>query len=69
MAISKITTSSLGTGSDTDAINLPSGTTAQRPTSPVAGMVRYNTTESANELYADGDWDKVGEGRHFWIPL
>ena len=29
---------------DTGYIQLPVGTTAQRPVSPVAGMVRFNTT-------------------------
>ena len=59
MPISKVNTDSLGTGSDTDAITLPSGTTAQRPASPVAGMVRYNTTESANELYDGTSWRSI----------
>jgi hypothetical protein len=47
----------------TGAITLPSGTTAQRPSSPVAGMIRYNTTESANEVYNGTSWvpiDTIG---------
>jgi hypothetical protein len=35
---------------------LPSGTTAQRPASPVNGMLRYNTTIGANEIYQSGQW-------------
>jgi len=56
MAISKIDTASLGTGSDTDAITMPSGTTAQRPSSPVAGMVRRNTSHNEMEFYDGTDW-------------
>lgn len=68
MAISKIDTSSLGTGSDTDAIELPSGTTAQRPTSPVAGMVRYNTTTTTVEYYDGTQWSVITSvGENFSI--
>jgi hypothetical protein len=41
-----------GTGS----IQLPTGTTAQRPASPVAGMIRYNTTLSCIESYNGTQW-------------
>jgi hypothetical protein len=41
----------------TGYFDLPVGTTAQRPGSPTVGMVRYNTTESAYEVY-DGAWKK-----------
>ena len=37
--------------SGTGAENLPSGTTAQRPSSPVAGATRYNSTIGAIEVY------------------
>jgi hypothetical protein len=33
------------------AITVPSGTTAQRPASPVNGMLRYNTTIPQLEIY------------------
>ena len=36
---------------DTGFIKLPVGTTAQRPASPVAGMVRYNTDIKNVEYY------------------
>lgn len=39
-------------------LRVPSGTTAQRPVSPVSGMLRYNTTISNLEIYING-----------WIPL
>lgn len=44
------------TVNDTGFIRLPNGTTAQRPGSPVAGMIRYNTTTSENELYDGTKW-------------
>jgi hypothetical protein len=40
----------------TDAISLPSGTTAQRPASPVNGMARFNTTIGKMEFYDGGQW-------------
>jgi membrane-bound inhibitor of C-type lysozyme len=42
--------------STTGAATLPAGTTAQRPASPVNGMVRYNTTEDYLEEYRSGQW-------------
>jgi hypothetical protein len=35
----------------TGSITVPSGTTAQRPASPVNGMLRYNTTIPRLEIY------------------
>jgi len=46
-----------GTGS----LRMPNGTTAQRPT-PAAGMIRYNTTETEFEGYANGAWGAIGGG-------
>jgi hypothetical protein len=40
----------------TGYLTLPSGTTAQRPSSPVNGMMRYNTTLSRVEGYANNSW-------------
>ena len=45
---------------DTSA-TVPSGTTAQRPSTPAVGMFRYNTTENEFEGY-DGSWGKIGGG-------
>jgi len=42
--------------SNTGAIQLPVGTTAQRPASPSVGMVRYNTTTSHFEGYDGSAW-------------
>ena len=44
-----------------EAISLPSGTTAQRPT-PTNGMLRYNSDDAAFEGYADGAWGAIGGG-------
>jgi len=44
------------TFASTGALTLPAGTTAQRPVSPVNGMLRYNTTLSKVEGYANSAW-------------
>jgi hypothetical protein len=44
-------------GGGTGAMLLPSGTTAQRPTTPANGMVRYNSTTGRNEIYQNGIWN------------
>jgi len=46
----------------TSALELPDGTTGQRPGSPVNGMVRYNTTLSTFEGYKAGAWGAIGGG-------
>ena len=47
----------------TDAIIVPKGTTAQRPSSPIAGMIRYNTELDQYELYDETTtaWGKLGD--------
>lgn len=37
---------------------VPQGTTAQRPSNPVNGMLRYNTTIPQLEIYING-WNPV----------
>ena len=44
----------------TDAIQLTSGTNAQRPGAPVDGMLRFNTDQSAFEGYIGGWVDLIG---------
>jgi len=44
------------------ALNVPTGTTAQRASSPVAGDLRFNTTSSKFEGYSGSAWGNVGEG-------
>jgi len=41
----------------TNTVLVPSGTTAQRPTSAVNGHLRYNTTDSRFEIYENNKWD------------
>jgi hypothetical protein len=43
----------------TNAVMVPSGTTAQQPSSPVNGMMRYNTTTNVFESYEAGSWAPV----------
>ena len=45
--------------SSTDALTLPVGTTAQRPTA-AQGMIRYNTTTSGFEGYNGSAWGAIG---------
>ena len=46
--------------SATDAVQLPVGTTAQRPTA-AAGMIRYNSTDGSFEGYTS-EWGAIGGG-------
>ena len=46
----------------TGAVTLPVGTTAQEPASPVAGMIRYNTTTNNFEGYNGTSWGLIGGG-------
>jgi len=41
------------------AFSIPAGTTAQRPASPVNGMIRYNTTLGLVEIYKAGVWSDI----------
>jgi hypothetical protein len=50
------------TVSATDAIKIASGTTAERPGSPTAGQLRYNTTLNKFEGYNGTVWSSVGGG-------
>lgn len=62
IADGSITSSKLDVGrSDgTGAAKLPTGTTAQRPTTPTDGMIRKNTTTSALEFYdTNGGWTSI----------
>lgn len=44
------------TDTATGGMFLPVGTTAQRPASPVAGQIRFNTTTSRVEVYNGTSW-------------
>lgn len=45
----------------TGAIDVPAGTTAQRPASPSAGMIRYNSSTASFEGYTT-TWGSIGGG-------
>jgi hypothetical protein len=45
----------LGTGT----IKLPSGTTSERPSTGVVGMIRYNTTTGYMETYTSAGWGSI----------
>ena len=60
MATTKITNPELfDLGSLNTALKLPSGTTAERPTSPSTGEWRYNTDNNLIEYYDGGAWREL----------
>ena len=57
---SSLPVSSLDLSQKTDALALPAGTISQRPSSPVNGMLRYNSTSTATlEAYIGGAWQTL----------
>jgi len=46
--------------SSTESFILPQGTDAQRPSTPVTGMLRFSTTNSKAEVYNGTAWVEVG---------
>jgi hypothetical protein len=46
----------------TGALKLPVGTTAQRPSSPATGDLRFSSTDTAAEIYNGTAWASVGGG-------
>lgn len=49
-------TGNISLGLATGALGLPSGTTAQRPTNPSGGWARWNSSNSAMEVYNGTEW-------------
>ena len=43
-------------------IQIPNGTTAQRSSTPLSGMIRYNSTFGVFEGYTANGWGQVGGG-------
>jgi hypothetical protein len=58
-ASGNLTSAGNGTFSGTGYLQVPKGTTAQRPASPVTGMIRYNTTQSTYEAYSGTNWYQI----------
>ena len=46
----------------TGFVLVPKGTTAQRPSVPVDGEIRYNTDFGSFEGYSSGSWGNIGGG-------
>jgi len=57
---SGIVTALTATFTGTGAVGLNTGTTAQRPASPGAGMIRYNTEFQQFEGYGTSSWGGLG---------
>lgn len=44
----------------TEAVTLPAGTTSQRPTSALSGMMRFNTSTDSVEIFDGAEWINMG---------
>jgi len=51
------------------ALNVPTGTTAQRASSPAAGDFRYNTTTGRFEGYLGSAWGSFGSSNSFFTNI
>lgn len=62
--IKRLTIDSFGTSvlPSTTALGLPVGNTAQRPSSPAIGYIRYNTDSVNTETWDGSIWVKAGSG-------
>lgn len=54
--------SSVQTTAATGQANMPAGTTAQRTGSPIAGALRFNSTDVSFEGYDGTEWGSIGGG-------
>jgi len=50
------------TGTAGSAVLIPRDTTANRPSSPVSGMIRYNNSNNLFEVYENGAWTNMIRG-------
>lgn len=50
----------LGSFNSTAAVKIPVGTTGERPGTPIAGQLRYNSTLDQAEIYSGTEWKAVG---------
>jgi len=60
MAQTKIEQGLLKFTEATDYLQIPTGTTAQRPGTASAGYIRFNTTTTKLEAYDGSSWIDVG---------
>ena len=60
MAQTKIEQGLLKFTEATDYLKIPTGTTAQRPSSPANGYIRFNTTINDVEAYNGTEWTRMG---------
>jgi hypothetical protein len=60
MSQTKVKSGLLNFPDQTDFVKLPSGTTAQRPSSPEKGYSRYNTTDNKLEYWNGTIWSALG---------
>ena len=49
----------VNTSMNSGALGLPVGTTSERPTSPLAGFTRWNSSTSAMEIYTGNEWVEI----------
>ena len=49
-------------------VRLPRGTTAERPSSPSTGMIRFNTTTGVVEVYNGTDWSNYTHSPPKFVP-
>ena len=52
----------LDLSTNTGALQLPTGNTANSPGSPAVGYVRYNTDNNKVEIYSGSAWVDIGTG-------
>ena len=69
MALTKVSTGVVDLSDDTGALSISKGTTAQRPSTSVNGMLRANTTTNKMEVYTSTGWRVLKEGGNVIIPL
>ncbi|MEP2773218.1 MAG: tail fiber domain-containing protein [Fulvivirga sp.] len=54
---------------DTDAMIIPAGLDGERPVTPIAGMLRFNTTSNVFEGYNGSAWGGFGGGSSLWTDV
>lgn len=60
MALQQISANDVSFISTNGGLQIPTGTTAQRPGTPSTGLTRYNTTTGQMETYSGSSWNGLG---------